>query len=377
MHDCRTALSPAEGRNRPRRRRVALPSLVALTLGLTVTAPAAMAQPTEAEVQVATPSTGASLADASKAQKYQAKQYLDAAKKDLDRKLYDRALVKLRQSYGIVKSPGTRLRIVRALIELKRDVDAHREGVLGRAEAVAASASDPKFSPVVEQYDAALEELQPRVALVMVGVEGGAEGAALTVDGEPLAGELWAQPFAVAAGRHRVEVTRGGETLAGDVEAVVGQVQTVTLGAPADEPAEEAAPAVAPPPQLEAAEDDGGGGYDGPDRVTMGVLAGSVGVIGFVNFGIFGMLSNGQLTRLEDACPDRRCDPSLQAEADTGSTYNTVANVGLVFGVVGVAAGAGLIVWDLLDPEASEVAAGPRVTDVAFGPGSISVTGQF
>ena len=74
-------------------------------------------------------------------------------------------------------------------------------------------------------------------------------------------------------------------------------------------------------------------------------------------------------------------DPNVLAERlrridiDDGKTYQTVANVMLVVGSVGVAAGVGLFVWDVLDsPSTEEAEAKLRI---GVGPGQLTLGGSF
>jgi hypothetical protein len=94
-------------------------------------------------------------------------------------------------------------------------------------------------------------------------------------------------------------------------------------------------------------------------------------------------MASSTYSDLEDQCPDGVCSPDLESDADSGRTYQTVANVSLVFGIVGIAAGAGLIVWDLVDPSPSDApAAEDEATasvrpQLVVGPGAIGLRGSF
>src|SRR5690606_17888793 len=127
--------------------------------------------------------------------------------------------------------------------------------------------------------------------------------------------------------------------------AAIGEQLELTLVPKAAPPPKKAAPATAPP-------DTATSGYDGPDRRILALAAGGVGVLGMVNFGLFGRLANGQCERLAIRCDGSTCDPDLEEEADTGRTYQTVANVSVGIGAAFLAAGAGLFLWDLLDTPA-------------------------
>jgi hypothetical protein len=73
-----------------------------------------------------------------------------------------------------------------------------------------------------------------------------------------------------------------------------------------------------------------------------------VGAIGFGMFAGFGATSEAIYAGLDDRCGPDRCRPSDRADADAGKRQQTIANVGLVLGVTGVALGTALLVTELL-----------------------------
>ena len=109
-----------------------------------------------------------------------------------------------------------------------------------------------------------------------------------------------------------------------------------------------------------------------------------------LKFAIFGGMASSTYSDLSDSCPGKVCTADRESDADSGRTYQTVANVTLVIGLVGLAAGAGLIVWDLVDDEGT--AEGDDATDgdatdaeslaavrpqLVVGPGAIGLRGSF
>jgi hypothetical protein len=153
-----------------------------------------------------------------------------------------------------------------------------------------------------------------------------------------------------------------GQSDFAEVEATVGEVAAVTLTLAAPEPEPVVEPEPPPPPPVVAVD------TKDPDLRMIGMVAGGVGIAGLVVFGACGAVSSGKYRDLERACPTRTgCDPALEDEADAGETLQTVANVGLVVGAIGVVAGVTLYVLGSLDEE----------TEVALGPGSISIRGSL
>jgi hypothetical protein len=106
---------------------------------------------------------------------------------------------------------------------------------------------------------------------------------------------------------------------------------------------------------------------------TYSYIAGGVGVAGLAMFTIFGLMDNSTYSDLQSACVNGRCPSTKQSEIDSGRTQQTVANVGLVVGAVGVAAGATLFVLSLKKP-ASPAA---PTTGLVVSPGFVGLRGSL
>lgn len=336
---------------------------MALSLALGLGAPVALAQTAGSQ----TPDTGVSWEDADGTANFKATQYYKAGTAAFGKKDFEAALEAFRNSYGVVKSPNSRLMVVRSLYELGRYQEAYEEAQILAQEAETAAAKADKYKAAVDAAAVELQAAKSKLAFVVIKPQAKAPGAKVTLNGEEVAADRWGQEILVPAGPVEVVMTTEAGSVTEKGEAKVGEVVEL-------KPAQKEAPKEAPAPvQVEVSDD---GGYDGPDRIALALIAGSVGVVGMTNFGIFGLLSNGQYQRLEDLCNDGICDPSLEAEADNGRTYQIVANVSLGLGVAGLAAGAGLFIWELLDPAESSEEAAER-PQLYVGPGSVMVTGTF
>jgi len=331
----------------------------ALSLALGLGAPAALAQ---------TPDGGVSWEDADGTANFKATQYYKAGTASFNRNDFAAALEAFQNSYGVVRSPNSRLMIVRSLFELGRYEEAYREAQELAEEAESAAAKAEKYKPAVEAASVELKAAKAKLAFVVIQPSAEAAGAEVSLNGEPVPAEQWGQEILVDPGPIEVVMTTEGGTVTEKGEAKIGEVVEL-------KPTQKGAPEEAPAP-VQMRVDTGDGGYSGPDRTSMAIIAGSVGVLGMTNFGIFGLLANGQFSRLEDLCEGRTCDPELETEADSGNTYQLVANVSLGIGVAGLAAGAGLFIWELLDPAESSEEAAER-PQLHVGPGSVMLTGTF
>jgi len=117
----------------------------------------------------------------------------------------------------------------------------------------------------------------------------------------------------------------------------------------------------------------------GPDMRTWAYIAGGVGVAGIATFAIFGAMSNSKNSKLQDNCTNNVCPADLKDDRDAGKRYQTIANIGLAVGIVGLGAGTALY---LLSGKKEKAAlhhpkSGPRVDDVSVGYRSVLVTGSF
>jgi hypothetical protein len=355
-----TSKTPRIDRLAQRARRALAATTVSVALTVSGSAPDAWAQ--------ATATAGTPFDQASDKQKLEATQ---AYKAGVDALAKDpaAALAKFQESYGVVASPNTHLMIVRALTASERWLDAYHEAEVALEEAQAAAAKEDKYQTAVDGIEGELESIRSHIAFV--SVKGDLpEDATLQIAGAEIDADARQRPVAVAPGAVVVVVSRSTGGITKTVQAAAGRTVEVNLSEPK--------PVAAPPPAPKAPPPEPEGGYSGPDRRILAMAAGGVGVLGFVGFGAFGLLANGQFSRLEKGCrPDPEfCNPKLESQASRGRTYQAVANAGLAIGIIGIAAGTGLFVWDILDPAGDRASADRRVR-LDVGLGSLSAEGTF
>jgi hypothetical protein len=270
---------------------------------------------------------------------------------------FEQALQGARASHDVVASPNSKLLIAYTLRELGRYDEAYSEADAVAHEAEQAAQLDTYYAETARAAKAELAELRPRVALLSVTVRGASPGAKLSVAGVDWPRARWGRAVAVPAGDVAIELTDdGGKHLHSKATAAVGASVVVEL---------DASPPPAPPPPAPVAVDDGKGRRA---MRTGAYVAGGVGLVGAAVFGVFGVRSRSQFNDLRAACPDGRCAADRAGDIDAGRRDQTVANVGLAVGVVGLAAGATLFV--LSRERAGEPA-------VAVGPGHVLVRGTF
>ena len=288
---------------------------------------------------------------------------------------FNGALARFRGSHGIVASPNSRIMIARSLAKLGRNEEAYREAQLTEAEASAAAAKTPKYLDTAKGARDDVAELAKSLAFVTILAEGAPDDAQVELGGHVIPREQWGKPILVAGGPVEAVLRSSSGEARANAAAERGKTQELRL-------------AIA----LPAGDDEGGidrargaqdAPYSGPDRRTMGYVAAGVGGVGMVLFATFGALSNGKLAELEEGCANRlSCDPSLIDVAGSGRAYQTTANTSLAVGLVGLAAGAGLIAWDALDGgswpwDDEKKDAPPAPVALSIGPGSLLVVGSF
>jgi hypothetical protein len=114
---------------------------------------------------------------------------------------------------------------------------------------------------------------------------------------------------------------------------------------------------------------------NGINQRTLAYVAGGVGVAGFATFAVFGILNNGKYQDLEAQCPGGICPPGTSNDAEAGRMYQTLANVGLGVGIVGLASGA--VLFLTAPSPRTETASLKPTTRLAVGPTSVSLQGKF
>jgi hypothetical protein len=286
----------------------------------------------------------------------------------LNKKQYDAALVEFRASHDIVASPNTRLEIARCLRQQGKLVAAYAE--LGRTaiEAKELVGQDNRYQRALDAATAERKEIEPQLGFVTLTVTNATDDTTLVVDGETIKRAAWSEPIPVSPENSQVVVTTPGHTpVTTAVKVGAGQKQALTV----DALSADTGPATPSPTEAPATAQ---ASTSGISMRTWAYVAGGVGVAGLVTFAIGGLMAKGTYDDLNNACQGGPCPASKQGEIDSGKTQQTVANVGLGVGIVGVVAGATLFVLSM--PKKDETPAAPA-TSLVFGPGWAGVRGSF
>ncbi len=297
---------------------------------------------------------------ASEAQRDQAQARFLKGRDHYGQSHFAEALEEFRASHEIVASPNARLFSARCLRELGRVGAAYAE--FGRAEAEAREhlQVDPRYARTGESASEERRALAPKVGFVTFRIDNADASTTLRVSGEPITRAAWGEPFPVATGTREVVVeTKGRPPLAQSVTVGAGETKPLLFdagSAPTDATTAPEASATPPPTSDDATR---------KSLRTASYIGGGVGVAGLATFAIFGALSNGQFQDLKTACKNGPCPPARQSDIDAGRREQTIANVGLAIGLIGVAAGVTLFL--VSSPRKSQ----PSSVGLLIGPGGL------
>jgi hypothetical protein len=333
--------------------------------------------------------SGVSPVEATEAQKKQATDHFNAGKQAIEAKNWEKATLELGASLDIVDSPNARLELARALRDSHQPGNAWAEYGRVVEDATKLAAKEPRYARTADAATAERRDLEPQLAFVVVTVAHPPPGAILKVSGRTVPPERWSAPIVAFPGAVDVVLTdASGKELARTVVPVAaGEKTPASLDAqPAPLPSAVAsAAAAADKPDVAAKPEDADAmppsadtGTSVPSNKralrTYAYVAGGVGLAGMATFAVFGVVSNSAYRDLQSTCPppSRQCPPDKQSEVSSGRTEQTIANVSVVAGAVGLAVGATLFVLSLQGGSSDT-----RGTALEIGPAYVGVRGAM
>ncbi len=250
-----------------------------------------------------------------------------------------------------------------------------------------ANTSSPIFKRALDDANKEIAGVESRRARVTITVSG-TDAPHVTLDDAAFRNEALGVERYVNPGTHSVKVTADGfNPVSRSFQVGEGGVQTVAIamdrssGAAAMPPPAGATTAPAGPSDTtgattspsSASADTGTAKSGGGTQRTLSYVAFGVGAVGLVVGGITGFMAIGKHGDLSNACPSGTCSPAQQSDIDSYHTLGTISTVGVVVGVVGVAAGAVLL---LTAPKQEAKPAAAWVSPYV-GPGSVGAVGRF
>jgi hypothetical protein len=322
--------------------------------------------------------SGAALAEgvevtaATDKQKKEAQKAFQSASAHYDAGRFDKAREGFSASYDIVKSPNSRLMIARSLRELGQLTAAYREYEGVMALATELGSADKRYQATAESAREELEALRLQVGLLSVELQGGSPNTDVHIGDQTIKASELAQAMPWMPGTVTVwALNAAGTAVEHQVDVAAGQTMRVTLDLMVpDEPAVAENPFNDEPEGVVVS-------TSGSSKRTLAYVAGGVGLAGLATFGVLGVMNDSKFSDLESACPNNRCPPDQQDNIDQGKLYQTIANVGLGVGVIGLGASAVLFLLSSDGPEQPQAAFFVKPESISVGPGSIQVRGRF
>lgn len=282
-------------------------------------------------------------------------------------KKYALALEQFKLSYAEVPSPNSHLYMARCMAKLGDAHAAYNEFDKVMAEATERGKTEEKYNLTRDSARLERDELLSKVALVTVNVVHPGPTTVVRVGDAEVPREQWDKPFAITPGAVEGKISAGDRVIASQSATIAaGQSHTLVLDAAA-------APVVAVNPETEQPTTKSSKSALRP----AGIIVGSVGVAGFVLFAVAGSMSKSTYSSLEKECGTGPCPTDRSDDISSGKTQQTLANVGLVVGAVGVAAGATLLVLSLGKNKSAPAPTTGLVVKPVVGPGYLGVNGSF
>jgi hypothetical protein len=312
--------------------------------------------------------------DATADQKKQATEHFTVGKQALEARNWEKATMELRASLEVVDSPNARLVLARALRDSGNLGDAWAEYGLVIENATKLAASEARYAQTADAATSERADIETKLAFVTVTVANAPPDATLKVGGRPVPAPGWVAPVVVPAGAVDVVLTGsdGKELARQTVSATTGQKTAVSLDARPALPPRPVRPDTERQDEVRNQATVVPPSSSGSKLRPYAFVAGGVGIAGLATFGIFGLMDKSTYGDLQNSCPHDVCPPGKQGEVDSGRTQQTVANVGLVIGAVGLATGATLF---FLSP--SSTASSSAGARLVVGPGYLGVGGSL
>jgi hypothetical protein len=294
---------------------------------------------------------------------------------DQGKKLYtagklEQAIGAFRESHDAVADPRTSLMIARAERdggELLAAHDAYRTALL---EAEEAARRDPALESTARDIKKEMKDLDGVLGWLTIELVHAPTGTTVTIDGRAVRPEELKAPILVAPGPVTVEASApNGDEKSRQIAVNAGDRASVKLAFSGER---------APAAFFHDGDDESGSKANASSSAgknTLAFVAIGIGAAGLTAFGVFGALSNSKFNDLEEACPDKHCPPERQGDIDDGKRFQTLANIGLAVGVVGVGTGVALFVFGGPSKQGAEPKASlPRLS---VGARSIELRGSF
>jgi tetratricopeptide (TPR) repeat protein len=315
---------------------------------------------------------GVGVSEATRAQAREADQHFRKGNQLYKKGDLEAAIRSFKLSFDIVANPESGLMIARAYRDFGLLRDAHRAYKTAIPAAREAAAHHKKYKKALDTTKKELRELEQILVKLSIELVDAPSGTDVFVNEELIPESELARPIMVAPGELEVLArSRSGREVRKAVARNAGQSASVTLsfaGGASGSYGDDIE--VNPFGADEMAEPQDKTKEDGGLSRSWAYLAGGLGVAGMATFGVFGAISQSKFDSLEQDCTNAHCPPNRESDIDQGKQFQTIANIGLGVGIVGLTAGTVLF---LVSDSPSE----KKGHELAIGLGSIQVRGRF
>jgi hypothetical protein len=290
---------------------------------------------------------------------------------------FERARDLFNRAYTLVPAPTIALYEGRALVKLRRFVEA--EEAFMRAARTPLDAESPEaFRVAVHDSEGdliALRARMPKVTIVVTGPSAGDPELSVSLDGHPLKSALIGVELPIDPGDHTLEAAlASGEPARVKFSMVEKQEQRVEIVAPRHDQPVAASPAHASttPRAKPAAPPPAASNWQAPT----GLALGGVGVAGVISGIVTGLMAGSRYSKAERACPGHACSAGGAGWDDVQAfrSLRTVSTVSYIVGGVGLAAGTTLY---LTAPSKHARAPQAGAVKVWINTASVGVAGAF
>ena len=250
-------------------------------------------------------------------------------------KRYEQALALFQAVAKQLDSPNASFMAARCLRELGRTIEAWEAMGATVKMANRRSKTSDRYLATRDAAAAQREVLNGQIGRVVLAVAASHESMSITVNGKPVAPEKLGSELGVAPGSLEVVATAAGrKRFQKRMQVNKGQRLTVVVTLEplaVNEPADKLQPQRDRTKKVSAA-------------FVTGTVVAALGVAGWVTFAVAGSMASSEFADLERDCGTPPCTDPAKADAiSRGKTLDLVANIGLVAGAVGVAAGTTLM----------------------------------
>lgn len=279
-----------------------------VTLALCLAAPAAMAEPTDAELAAAR-----SL-------------FVEARALEKEGK-WEEALRKLEAVGDVRMTPQVRFHIALCHMNTGHLVAARNGFALARREAEAAKATQ-----VIRESSEHIKSLDKRIPVLRIRLPRDVPDVAVRIDGREFSSDLLSVPIPLDPGEHRVQASATGFApfdRSVSLEETSTQDLAIELRKLPPTPPAEPPPAIVrvqPQPSTDKPER--------PDHTVAWIAVGTGGAL-LAGAAVSSFVRASAISDIDESCPSHKdCDPALK---DTRDRAQTFGSLGVVLGVLGVA----------------------------------------